>query len=483
MMLSTMAAAAPPPLPTSALALGLDAFVTVRAAIASGIAESRATFEYSLAPSSSDVGYFVFAGLDPLLDALERYKTKSDDLSWLASVGAIDEATRHLLGGVRFACDVDAAPEGSIVFPNETSLTVEGPFWQAQLVAGMIEGALAHSTLVATRFARMVTAGGDAEIVESGAATMYRLGGSPMLSRAAFIGGAGATTCAIAGKRYGIPVRATQPESLDLASTDRAATMRAWLGAAPRGAVLRIDGAEAIGNAIAAIHERMRDPSWADPRVALSIHAEDRAELATQALSAFAAAQLPEPLVIASGVVDERTLLELRRERVPIRAYFVNAHVAADASALARYELVAIEDNGAWSPRMRVGDSAAASSDPGRKLLFRYASAEGAPVADIAHLSSERMIRAKDGRFIDRASGFNERLQDATQSAPLLTNVMRNGKRVAATEPTRALRDRAEKALALLPEKHRRLVSPTKYPVGMTTALAALKASLLEPSE
>src|SRR5208282_3226364 len=120
----------------------LDAFVAVRAAIASGIADARATFEYSLASPSADFGYFVFAGLDPLLDAMERFKTKPDDLSWLASVGAIDEATRRVLADVRFACDVDAAPEGSVVFPNETTLTVEGPFWQAQLVAGLVEGAL-----------------------------------------------------------------------------------------------------------------------------------------------------------------------------------------------------------------------------------------------------------------------------------------------------------------------------------------------------
>ena len=481
-----MPSAAPPPiLPISALSVGLDAFVAVRAAVAAGIADSRATFEYSLGAPSDHHGFLVFAGLDPLLDALERFKTKSDELAWLESKGALDAPTRKRLAENRFACDVDAAPEGSIVFPNETNLTVEGPFWQAQLVHGLVIGALAQATLVATTMARLSLAGSGAELIESGTASMYRLGGCPTLARAAFIGGASATTCAIAGKRYGVPVRAMQPAALDLAGAGRAHAMLAWMQAMPRGAILRIDGREALGSAIAAIHDRQREAhgaTWEDAPVALEIIDADP-DLARQALAAFASANLPEPFLFASGGIDERAIIELRRERAPFGAFAVGDLALPSVAPLARYELVAIEEEGVWEPRMRVGTSAATSCDPARKMVLRFLGADGALIADVAHLANERMMRAKDGRFIDRASGFTRRLAGATSSAPLLANVMRAGKRVASPEPISATRERAQRGLGALASRHKRLVSPVRYPVGMTTALAALKAQLLEGGE
>src|ERR1700722_10253895 len=107
----------PPPLVTSALGLGLEAFVAVRAAMQAGIADARAAFELTLEAPSSDWGFLVLAGLEPLVDALERFKARPDEADWLESVGAIDARTRKRLVEARFACDVDAPPEGSVVFP------------------------------------------------------------------------------------------------------------------------------------------------------------------------------------------------------------------------------------------------------------------------------------------------------------------------------------------------------------------------------
>ncbi len=473
-----MAAPAPPSiLPTSALGVGVEAFVAVRAATHAGIADARATFEYSLSAPSRDVGFMLFAGLEPLLDALERFKPKADELAWLESIGVLDAATRRRLADVRFACDVDAAPEGSVVFGNEPVLTVEGPYWQAQLVGALVEAALGDATLAATRIARCVTAADGAVVLETTAASARRLGGAPLLARAAYIAGAHATTSALAGKRYGVPVRSLQPAHIAFAANAERALFDAWLAASPRGAVVRLDPRsprESLEALVATARELKRSDAWDDSPLGVEVAAVDAPELARDITLAFEDAGLRPPEIIVAGARDEIAILELRRQAAPIAAFCASTHVSVDASTLSRYALVALEEDGAWSPRAQP----TRAGDPARKMIIRYLDADQRPVADVAHLANERIVRARDGRYVDRATDEVTQLRGATSSAPLLANVMRAGKRAAPPEPARLIRERAQKALAALPSRFRRLVSPARYPVGATSALAALRAEL-----
>ena len=472
-----------PPLVTSALGLGVDAFATVRASVAAGIADARASFELTLAAPAVDWGFFVLAGIEPLVDALERLKPRSDELDWLATVGAVDGPTRKRLLESRFACDVDAAPEGTVVFPGEAVVTVEGPFWQAQLVGGLVQAAVADSTLVATRFARMGLASGGYPLVEDGAATAHRLGGTPVLARAAYVGGATATTSGLAARRYRIPVMARQPACLDLATGDCNRTARAWLAASQGECVLRLEPARArkdLPILAAAVRDRaLAAPTRFDPgKVIVELPGGDRVALARATARAFIAAELPPPRLLVSGDVDERQALELRAELSLDKLFVVRAEGTPNAAALARYDLVAIESRGAWSPRIRIGEDVGASSDPGRKLLVRYVDADGHPVADVAHGTGERFLRAQGGRYVDRATGMVARL-DASSGAPLRASALRAGKRASPAEPPSALRERARRAVEELDEGHRRIASPARYPVGMSPPLATQKTELL----
>jgi nicotinate phosphoribosyltransferase len=472
--------APPPPLVASALGLGLEAFIAVRAAVGAGVADARTSFELVLTPPSSHWEFLVLAGIEPLVDALERLKLRIDELDWLQAASAIDAATRRRLADARFACDVDAIPEGTVVFPGEAVLAVEGPFWQAQLVGGMVQAAITDATLVATRFARLAIASG-VDVVERGAASAHRLGGVPTLARAAYIGGAGATTNALAARRYGIPVTSTQPVRLDVALGSEESAIRAWLGACREGCILRLDAARAdvvLPRLVAAVRERLRGPGTDRNRVAVELPSGDRAGLAHRVTRAFAASGLAPPAILVSGDVDEQMLLELRAEGCPIRGVSAPAEGTQGVSELSQYDLVAIEEEGAWEARLRVGPTAAQSSDPGRKLLVRYTDADGCPVADVAHAPGERLLRASGGRFVDRSTGVTARL-NATGSSPLRAPLMRAGKRVSPPEQPSAIRERALREIQRLDEGHRRLVEPTRYPFGHTPQLANLKLDLL----
>jgi nicotinate phosphoribosyltransferase len=460
----------------------MEAFACVRAAVAAGVADARAAFELVLTSPSPDWGFLVLAGVEPLIDSLERLRARVDELDWLESVGAVDPPTRRRLTELRFACDIDAAPEGTVVFPGEAVLTVEGPFWQAQLVGHLVQGALADATLVATRFARLVGASSGAEILENGAASAHRLGGSPLLARAAYIGGATSTTSALAGRRYAVPVSSLQPTAFALAVGEDAKSLRTWLAAAPHGGMVRLDPFRArdfLPKLASAVKDRVQASggAWDESRVGVEIPGGDRLGLARQIVAEFARAGLREPPIVVSGDVDERTVLEMSAQRTPVRGFAVAAQGGMHGANIARYELVAIESEGAWSPRLRLGQDVASSSDPARKLLLRFVDASSRPLADVAHLTNERMLRSS-GRFVDRATGFNMRLQSAS-GVPLRASVMRAGKRATEQEPAATARDRAMAAVASLDEGHRRISSPTRYPVGMTAQLAGLKAELL----
>jgi nicotinate phosphoribosyltransferase len=471
----------PPFLPISALSVELEAFASVAASTQAGFADARATFECSFPAVGPDKGFLVLAGLEPLIESLERLRLKADDLAWLESAGMLDGATHERLSTMRFSCDIDAPPEGTVVFPGEPVFTVDGPFWQAQLITALGRGALTASTLAATRAARLALAAGGADVVEASSSSAHRLGGNPLLARAAFIGGAAGTTSALAARRYRIPVRAMMPLTYALGAPDIERAIVAWSRVMRDRPVLRLDPRSpltSLSSIVAALAKRGAG-QFAKGDVAVEIASGDHAELAKATLEAFRSAGLPEPTLVASGELDERRIAELALRKTRFASYIVRSLGVDDGSWLASYDLVAIEREGQWAPRIRVGRTSLLSSDPGRKVVIRYVGEGGAMLCDVAHATKERITASGDVRFVERATGLPTRVEAST-SAPLFVSIMRQGRRVQSAEPARAIRERAVRGVKHLPERYRRLASPELYPVGSTAALLETKQSLLE---
>ena len=284
-------------LTTSALSLGLDAFLAATALVHAGRGNARATFECVLTPKAGE-GFFVVAGLEALLDALERFRLKPDELEWLLTVGAIDPTMRDRLLDANFVCDVDAAPEGTVVFPGEPVITVEGPLWQAQLIESWVTSSIDASTRVATFVARSAIAGEGAEIIEAASTRTNRLGGNPLLARAAYVGGAGATTNALAGKRYGIPVRARQPSSFVLSFGSEVAAFESWAKATNEQTLLRVDlrdPFDGVDRAIAAIRARASSTEQRRPSLAARASAGEPVPSACYEENQLRQSQPPRP--------------------------------------------------------------------------------------------------------------------------------------------------------------------------------------------
>ena len=98
-------------------------------------------------------GFSVFAGLSPLLEALENLRFEKDDIDYLKSLDMFSDDFLSYLSKFRFTGDVYAFPEGSIVFPQEPLIRVHGNMIECQIIEGALLNIINFQTLIATKAA------------------------------------------------------------------------------------------------------------------------------------------------------------------------------------------------------------------------------------------------------------------------------------------------------------------------------------------
>jgi hypothetical protein len=115
------------------LILDLYEITMVQAYLDAGMTAS-ASFELFVRRVPKTRNFLVAAGLDQALAFLENFRLSPDKLADLSRVHALPPATLRALGELRFAGDVDAIPEGTVVFADEPLIRVTAALPQAQIV-------------------------------------------------------------------------------------------------------------------------------------------------------------------------------------------------------------------------------------------------------------------------------------------------------------------------------------------------------------
>ena len=150
------------------------------------------------------------------------YKTSNQN-DWFVVAG-LDEVAA-LLEGTRV--EARAVPEGTICRPNEPILTLSGPYSAFAEHETAILGFLCQASGVATGAARCKLAAGERTLVSFGARRMHPAV-TPMIERAAYLGGCDGVAVELAAKRLGIPATGTIPHALVLILGSTAETARAF---------------------------------------------------------------------------------------------------------------------------------------------------------------------------------------------------------------------------------------------------------------
>ncbi|HEY3489232.1 MAG TPA: nicotinate phosphoribosyltransferase [Candidatus Deferrimicrobiaceae bacterium] len=163
-------------------------------------------------------------GRDRLPLVMEGYVKRFPAGYGYAVLAGMDEMLALLAGrGVT----VRAMPEGTIFFPGEPVFSVEGPYGEFCEMETAMLGLLCQASGIATKAARLKTAGGDRPLMSFGARRMHPAL-STLIDRNAFIGGADSVSAVRSARYLGEPPSGTMPHALVLAVGDTVEAMRAF---------------------------------------------------------------------------------------------------------------------------------------------------------------------------------------------------------------------------------------------------------------
>ena len=435
-------------------------------------------------------GYAVASGLGPLVEALASLRFGTEELAYLAGITGADgrplfpRAFLDYLGEMTFACDVDAVPEGTVVFPHEPVARVSGPIVQAQLIETLLLTLLNFHTLIATKAARISHAARGDQVIEFGLRRAQGVDGGLAASRAAYVGGCAGTSNVLAGMRYGIPVRGTHAHSWVMAWGDELAAFEAYADALPNNCVFLVDTYDTIQGVRHAVEVGRRLRARGHELLGVRLDSGDLAELSVRAREILDEGGFPGATILASNDLDEYVITSLKEQGAAITVWGVGTRLvtAYDQPALGGvYKLSAIRDRpeAPWQHRIKLSEQPAKVSTPGVLQVRRYR-AGGRFAGDVVY---DQGAPPGDGAPVSAIDPFDitRRLTHGAHMPyeDLLVPVFRAGRLVYEAPPLPAIRQRTFDQLALLPPATRRFLNPQPYPVGLERGLHEMKTELI----
>lgn len=432
-------------------------------------------------------GYTVAAGLADAIAWLRQLRFDAGDLAYLGTMTGNDggrlfePAFLEYLRDFRFACDVDAVPEGTVVFPNEPLLRVTGPILQAQIVETALLNFINFQTLIATKAARVCLAAGDEPVLEFGLRRAQGVDGALAASRAAYIGGCAATSNVLAGQLFGIPVKGTHAHSWVMSFADEPASFRAYAEAMPNNCVFLVDTYDTLEGVRHAIETGRWLRTQGHEMVGIRLDSGDLAYLSIEARRLLDAAGFKNALILASNDLDEHIISSLKQQGARIGSWGVGTKLvtAFDQPALGGvYKLSAIrEPGGPWIYKVKLSEQTVKVSTPGRLQVARFS--RGAEfIGDMVHNQEGSTPAARVIVDPNNATRRKALPPDAT-AEDLLVPIFRQGRLVYDSPALAAIRARARDQLGRLHAGTKRLLNPHEYPVGLEPSLYELRTQLI----
>lgn len=430
-------------------------------------------------------GYGVCAGLDQAIDYLQNIAFSADDIEYLKRKNLFSEAFLEYLRQFRFACDVWAVPEGTVVFPGEPLIKVRGPIIQAQMIETMLLATINHQSLIATKASRIVRAAQGRSVFEFGARRAQSYDASVLGARAAYIAGVSATSCTIAGRHFNIPVFGTMAHSWVQLFNSEYEAFAAYAQSFPDQTVLLVDTynvlTQGIPNAIA-VHKDILEPMGKELK-GIRIDSGDLTYLTQQARHMLDEAGLQSCKITVSNALDEYLIRDLLIQGASIDGFGVGERLItsrAEPVFGGVYKLSAIEVDNQVLPRMKVSENIGKVTHPCNKELIRFYDKDtDKALADILMVAGEPLPEGQPYEIFDPIETWKRKVLSNYYIRRMLEPIFVNGKCIYNRPSLEQIREYCALQMNTLWDSVKRFENPQTYYVDLSEKLWDIRYTLL----
>ncbi len=453
----------------------------------SGRAHQEAVFNLFFRENPFKGGYTLACGLEYVIDYVDNFRFSEQDLAYLEQMRGndgkplFDPGFLDFLSGMKFSCDVDAVPEGTVVFPNEPLIRVKGPIYQCQLLETPLLNIVNFQSLIATKASRIKAAAQGDPVLEFGLRRAQGIDGAIAASRAAYIGGCDATSNVLAGKFFEIPVSGTHAHSWVMSFESERHAFETYAEVMPNNVVFLVDTYDTLEGIKTAIEVAHTLTEKGKKFYGIRLDSGDLAYFSRMGRQMLDEAGFSDTRIVASNDLDEHliTSLKLQKARIDVWGVGTKLVTAYDQPALgAVYKLAALKNGPNWEYKVKLSEQAIKINNPGIQQVRRF-SRSGQFVGDMIYNEAEclpdvcTMIDPVDQTRRKVFSLKKDTYQD------LLRPIYQKGESVYDKPKMQDIKSYGNDQLAQLDESVRRFEYPHKYPVGLEQSLFALKNELI----
>ncbi len=433
-------------------------------------------------------GFTIATGLESVIDFVQNFHFDESDLAYLEKLLGpdkkpyFDKEFLDYLSKMKFTGQIDAVPEGTVVFPYEPILRIQGPLIQCQILESALLNLINFPTLIATKAARICLAAKGEPVLEFGLRRAQGIDGALSASRAAYIGGCNSTSNILAGKLFDIPVMGTHAHSWVMVFDDEMESFKAYATALPNNCVFLVDTYDTIEGVKKAIEVGHWLKKQGKGLLGIRLDSGDLADLSIRSRELLDKAGFKDSFIVGSNELDETIISELKRQGAQINVWGVGTNLVTGKNQSALdvvYKLSAIRDPGKdWQYKLKLSEQMVKVSNPGILQVKRFYD-EYSYLFDVMYDINDPL---QEGSLaIDPFDATKEKLiTNELKSKDLLVPIFIKGKLVYKQPTLNEVRDYTSKELNRFHVGIKRFLNPHTYYVGMEKTIYDKKIDLIK---
>jgi len=425
-----------------------------------------------------------------VVDYLSNFRFSDEDLSYLDRLCGsdgnklFDHAFLDFLHNMVLECDIDAVPEGTVVFPFEPLIRVRGSLLQCQILETSLLNMINFQTLIATKAARICMAAQGEPVLEFGLRRAQGIDGGLTASRAAYVGGCAGTSNVLAGKMFGIPVKGTHAHSWIMSFDSELDAFKTYADAMPNNCIFLVDTYDSIQGVRNAVEVGKQLREQGHEMTGIRLDSGDLAHLSKEARRILDEAGFNNAVIIGSNDLDEYAIRSLKEKGAAIAVWGVGTRLATgyDSPALGGvYKLTAVRRSGEpWQSRVKLSEETLKTTLPGILQVRRYYTGDGF-VGDVIFDEETGFRKCESESIVDPIDPKQHpKIPKNAMCVDLLVPVFRGGKAVYKIPSIEETRKRSLDQLSRLQSGVTRLDNPDRYPVWLEKDLYNLKNRLIQ---